>query len=367
MTVAASLLPVAASVRVVELPGLPEKGDVTDWVEAGGAKEQLEALVSARPALDEAKLAELRNRWGGLHSELPILPPMTREEAARITAELLETCRGWIRKYVVVSDQQAMIMAAWILHTYALDAAETTPYIHITAPERECGKSRLMETLEALAAAPIRSGGMTAAALVRAIEAKKPTIFLDELDAQLGGDKEYAEVVRGILNEGFHRRGVVHKCVGQNFDLKAFGVYCPKCFAGIGRLPDTVASRSMVIEMRRRLPSESVEPFRQKAVTAAALPIKRKLGAWAAQRAARLLETIQPAAIAGLSDRQNDISEPLLCIAQLAGDGGLQKLTLALQIVFKAAAAEDGSVGSTLLADIRAIFDGGPSGLMERK
>jgi hypothetical protein len=30
---------------------------------------------------------------------------------------------------------------------------------------------------------------MTAAALVRTIEAKRPTIFLDEMDAQLGGDK----------------------------------------------------------------------------------------------------------------------------------------------------------------------------------
>jgi len=107
--------------------------------------------------------------------------------------------------YIIVTDEQAIIMAAWTLHTYVFDAAETTPYIHITAPERACGKSRLMEALEALAAAPVRSGGMTAAALVRTIEAKKPTIFLDEMDAQLGGDKEYAEAIRGILNEGFRK------------------------------------------------------------------------------------------------------------------------------------------------------------------
>jgi hypothetical protein len=256
-----------------------------------------------------------------------------------------------------VSDEQAVIMAAWLLHTYVFDAAETTPYIFITAPERACGKSRLMETLEALAASPVRSGGMTAAALVRTIEAKKPTIFLDEMDAQLGGDKEYAETLRGILNEGFRKGGVFYKCVGKDFDLKDFHVYCPKCFAGIGQLPDTVSSRSIVIEMCRKLPDEDVEPFRQKAVKAAALPIKTALEAWAARGAAGLLETINPVPLTSLSDRQNDIAEPLLAIAQLAGARWLQRLTDALRTVFRATRVEDGSNGVTLLADIRAVFD----------
>src|SRR5207249_2577318 len=39
----------AASVKVIELPGLSVKGDVSDWVEAGGTRDQLEALVAASP------------------------------------------------------------------------------------------------------------------------------------------------------------------------------------------------------------------------------------------------------------------------------------------------------------------------------
>ncbi len=334
----------AQAVHLVELPGLAEHGDVSDFLEKHTPAELFEQMKAApvwTPPVTAPK------------------PSMTLRDAARLTAELLRQCRAWIRRYIIVTDEQAIIMAAWTLHTYVFDAAETTPYIHITAPERACGKSRLMEALEALAAAPVRSGGMTAAALVRTIEAKKPTIFLDEMDAQLGGDKEYAEAIRGILNEGFRKGGVFYKCVGKDFDLKGFNVYCPKCFAGIGQLPDTVSSRSIVIEMRRKLPGEAVEPFRQRAVKIAAMPIKTELEAWTARRAADLLQTIEPAPIASLSDRQNDIAEPLLCIAQLAGDGWLQKLTEALQTVFKGAGAEDGSIGATLLADIRAVFDGG--------
>jgi hypothetical protein len=43
---AKSLHGIAASVRVLELPGLPDKGDVTDWLQAGGTREKLLALAS---------------------------------------------------------------------------------------------------------------------------------------------------------------------------------------------------------------------------------------------------------------------------------------------------------------------------------
>jgi hypothetical protein len=60
--VAASLHGTAQSVRVVELPGLADKGDVSDWLEAGGTLAELSALVkaasewtpAAQPATPEA-------------------------------------------------------------------------------------------------------------------------------------------------------------------------------------------------------------------------------------------------------------------------------------------------------------------------
>ena len=48
-TVAKSLNGVAASVKVIELPGLPDKGDVYDWLDNGGTKAKLLALVLHRP------------------------------------------------------------------------------------------------------------------------------------------------------------------------------------------------------------------------------------------------------------------------------------------------------------------------------
>ena len=40
---------IAESVRIVELPGLPDKGDVSDWIAAGGTKDELKRLAEAAP------------------------------------------------------------------------------------------------------------------------------------------------------------------------------------------------------------------------------------------------------------------------------------------------------------------------------
>jgi len=47
--VAGALDRVAASVKVVELPNLADKGDVSDWLTAGGSCEQLETMVAEAP------------------------------------------------------------------------------------------------------------------------------------------------------------------------------------------------------------------------------------------------------------------------------------------------------------------------------
>jgi len=47
--VAASLHGKAKSIRVLELPNLPEKGDVSDWLDAGGTEDQLCKMADALP------------------------------------------------------------------------------------------------------------------------------------------------------------------------------------------------------------------------------------------------------------------------------------------------------------------------------
>jgi len=52
LLVAESIKDFAASVKIVALPGLPEKGDVSDWIQSGGVSDALRALVDAAPLYD---------------------------------------------------------------------------------------------------------------------------------------------------------------------------------------------------------------------------------------------------------------------------------------------------------------------------
>jgi DNA primase len=51
LQVARSLLHVAEAVKIVRLPGLPPKGDVSDWLDAEHTKDELVEIVNATPAL----------------------------------------------------------------------------------------------------------------------------------------------------------------------------------------------------------------------------------------------------------------------------------------------------------------------------
>jgi len=274
------------------------------------------------------------------------------------TSELLNQCRRWVHRYSVVSQAQGNVLAAWIMLTWSVDAFDLVPYLHVTAPEKQCGKSRLLEVLAAVVNRPWFTGRVTAAVLARKVDQDKPTLLLDEMDAAVGSGDEYAEAVRGILNVGFMRNGKVSICVGKGADISFRDLTCfgPKAFAGIGKIPDTVADRSVVIAMRRKRESETVERFRERDVRQQAKPVVEALKQWATKYVKALREA-RPELPDELSDRQQDISESLIAIADLAGDKWPSVMRASLLEVFGSAASEDGSQGVMLLRDIRDLFE----------
>ncbi len=72
LEVAASLYGIASSVRVVELPGLPPKGDVSDWLDAGHTADQLKAIIKQTPCLRAKPERAKRD----ISDESPPSPPL---------------------------------------------------------------------------------------------------------------------------------------------------------------------------------------------------------------------------------------------------------------------------------------------------
>src|SRR5215204_1869767 len=118
-------------------------------------------------------------------------PPRTHvSDSATPLATQLKSTEDYIRRFVVLSDTQAVAVSLWVAHTYALASADATPYLSITSAEKASGKTLLLDVLRLLVANPWFTGRTTTAALTRKIERDQPTLLLDESDAAFKGDKE---------------------------------------------------------------------------------------------------------------------------------------------------------------------------------
>jgi hypothetical protein len=274
-------------------------------------------------------------------------------------AEVLGGLVAFIRRFVALTDEQADVVALWVVHTHAIDAADCTPYLSITSAEKRSGKTRLLEVLAPIVARPWFTGRVSPAVLVRKTAHEQPSLLLDESDAAFKGDREYAEALRGILNAGFRRGGVTSLCVGQGASLtyEDFPVFSPKAIAGIGKLPDTIADRAVPIELRRRRRGEHVERFRRRKVEPEAVPLHSADAAWAKANLGALSEA-EPELPDELDDRAQDIVEPLLAIAEAAGGEWPERARRAAVALLTGEHRDDAeSVGVRLLRDIRSTFD----------
>lgn len=271
-------------------------------------------------------------------------------------AHVLDQVGAFIRQFVVLTESEYAVISLWVLHTYCLTTAETTPYLNLGSAEKRCGKTRTLEVLELLVCNPWYTGRVTAAALIRKIANDHPTLLLDESDAAFRGPEEYSEALRATLNSGHRRGGKATICVGRGAEIKTadFDVFSPKAIAGIGKLPDTVADRSIPIRLKRKSLMEKVNRFRRRLVEPHAKQIREQLAAWAEENTTLL---VCPPLPEKLTDRQQDGAEPLLAIADCAGGDWPQRARAALVEIFTGTAAEDDSVGVQLLSDIRTVFE----------
>jgi hypothetical protein len=271
---------------------------------------------------------------------------------------LLDAVVDYVSRYVVVTPEQVTVIALWVLHTHTVDSHGVTPYLWITSAEKASGKTTLLETLEHVVARPWLTASVSAPTLARKIDQDRPTLLLDESDATFKGNREFAEALRGVLNTGFRASGTYSRCVGTsgtNLQVADFKTFCPKAIAGIGRLPDTVVSRSIPIRLRRKTGSEPVERFRRRTVESEGAALRAEIEAWAEEDIDRLADQTV-ALIVQLSDRAFDVWEPLLAIAGLAGGDWPERAHAAALALSGLVATDDESFGVRLLADIRSIL-----------
>lgn len=348
----------------------PDTALTTDALNPASSKERarfLAAISDAHPALDV--LGEVAPLLEQLAAEVAAASVTATRETTDAEpfpavepwpepvngAELLNALVGTLRRYMGMPCAAAHAAALWVLHTWAPDVADFTPYLLVTSPVRACGKSTLLDVLEMIAARPRRSDGMTAAALYRVIDKVRPSVLLDELDARLRGDG--GEALRGVLNSGFHRAGRVTICVGDDHDARDFRTFGPKVLSGIGRVWDTVESRSIPIRLARATPAElrRLRKVVGATIRAETASTRAKCARWAADNHAALESRPLPPVPSELTARQGDIWRPLFAIADVSG-GRWPMRARAAAMTLHAGGEDENDYALLALADVRELF-----------
>lgn len=268
---------------------------------------------------------------------------------------LVADIRAFVAERVILPPHALTAIVLWVYHTYVAVVADFTAYLHVSSPTRSCGKSTLLELLLYLAMRAKKTDSITKAALYRYIEKYRPTLLLDELDALFRADG--GEGIRGVLNSGFQRTGRVIVCVGEDSEPTEFSTFCPKVLGGIGRLPETIESRSIPIRMSRALPAEAraLKKIRGDRIDGECLPIRRQLARWAEdnQDALRIAEPFVPEE---LGARQADVWRPLFAIAdQISATMGENARNAAVSL--HGEIDDETDRGLLVLQDLKALFD----------
>ena len=289
----------------------------------------------------------------------PALESASREGAAP-SMHVLDEVAAFLKRFVVYPHVHALVAhVLWLAHTHAMEAWDSTPRLAFLSPEPGSGKTRALEITELLVPRPVVAINVSPAYLLRKIsdETGLPTILFDEIDTVFGDRAREHEDIRGILNAGHRRGATAGRCiiVGKSVKTEEFPAYCPVAVAGLGHLPDTILTRAVVIRMRRRAPSDRVQPYRRREYLAEGLALKQKLADWIA-RHETALTTARPRMPPEVIDRFADVWEPLLAIADAADERWANAARSAATAFVLEAQDKTPSFGIRLLGDLQTLF-----------
>jgi hypothetical protein len=283
-------------------------------------------------------------------------------------SDLLDTVYRFTGRFVAYPSEHAHVAhALWIAHAHLMDAWESTPRLAFLSPEPASGKTRALEISELLVPNAVEAINVTPAYLFRKVgdDKAKPTILYDEIDTVFGPKAKENEEIRGLLNAGHRRGAVAGRCVvrGKTVTTEDIPAYCAVALAGLGWLPDTILTRAVIIRMRRRAPNEKVTAFRRRVHAPDGHKLRGELAAWAA-KVVDTMAAARPAMPPGIEDRNADVWEPRLAIADaIGGDWPQRARDAAVALVATSAEAEP-SLGVRLLADMKTVFDQARSGAL---
>lgn len=295
------------------------------------------------------------------HVRRRTLPAVSLEHSSSL-GTLLSDVEGFLKRFVTfTTPHQAVAVALWVAHVYAIEAANTTPYLRLKSATPEAGKSTLLEVLYLLLGETRAElvANTSPAVLYRLLDESTVALLFDETDNTLARRKDDASRdLLGLINAGYRRGMTVMRMEGsRTFKVRRFKVFGPKALAGINDLADTIESRCIPVVLRRE-PSGGPEEFIYDDVAPAAFGLIDALTTWASDgELIAALRSSRPRYPAALRARQKEVWRPLLAIADAAGDPWDMRAREAAKALHGADTEADTSTELLLLLHARAAFE----------
>lgn len=283
----------------------------------------------------------------GAPLDLPEIEPWPeRVDGSRLLTEIAAA----VRAHVILPAETAHALAIWAVFTHCLDVFDFAPRLLLKSPEPGCGKTTLLDVLAELSPRPLPVNNITASALFRAVELARPTVIIDEADTFLTENEE----LRGLVNSG-HRRSIAFvvrntEIQGQH-EPRKFSTWAAMVIAGLGGQHRTIEDRSIVVELRRKLPGERTARLDGEA-RQRLHRLARHAARWVLDH--RLEIAKANPVVSELQNRAADNWGPLLMIARAAG-GPWPEFARAAALALSEA-RDTSSYGTMALEDIRDLF-----------
>lgn len=275
---------------------------------------------------------------------------------------ILDKVKAFIRRYVVISDEQLEVCGHYVLLTHQFSercqAPFTVPYLFVNSAQKGSGKTLLgIDLMGALCRNFEAVNNLTPATLFR-LTAIRATIGIDEVDMLFSGNKSDNDLV-SVLNTGYRQGGYVPRADPKAEDgVTRYSTFSPKILIGIdsGTMKDTTRDRCIPINMERATPDErkTVQPFYSYKVVEELAALAEEMWTWSFENTVGLRD-YEPDPIDGLSPRQWEVSAPLVQVAKKTGRE--KELRKAIKTIFDSIVHTEDTPEMDMLMTLRDMFD----------
>lgn len=278
-------------------------------------------------------------------------------------AALVRNLEAFFNDYLLLPRYVSLPSALWAMATHCYEIFSVFPYLGISSPTKGCGKTTFLRCVQLLSHEGKLFTNPSEASLFRIIEELRPTLLIDETEP-LRGKHERSDYLNAVFNSGNRRSARVPRCEtkGKTYTVVEYSVYCPKGFACIGALPETISDRAICFAMqKRRKTDRRLGPFVEEFVEEKATPLQTRVAGLIESRLEEIRAAYRPALMSlteFLPDRDADSWAPLFALLAVLDSSRVAELKECAEGLTsaKVAEAQDDNLSLRLLADINSVW-----------